>query len=367
MHSHQRNDLPAVLVTGVDGDAMAAVTIGLQWDLPTAVVVQHRIDVEAGQLHRTVSDVTGVLERDVIDLAHACVSCAIREDVVPTLVRLASLDRWQAVVAHLPVSASASQVCRVLALEDDPGVAVAGVVAAVDGPSAVETFTSDVLLAEIDRHASADDRRGLAETAGGIVEYADVVAVSGDCPAEATGLLRALAPPAAQVGIAASAIDAAALLAGVHDHARTEAWSHEVVRAELPPLQGDDVWRLDLRADRPLHPERLHAAIPLIGDGPYRSRGCVWLPTRAGEVAGWDGAGGQVSLGSIGSWGAEPPMTRLVLTGLASLTTPAERAATRAAFEDALLTDAELALRGTAWTARSDGFEPWLGPIRAVA
>ena len=42
---------------------MAASTMGLQWDLPDAVVVVHRIDVETQQLHRTISDVTGVLER----------------------------------------------------------------------------------------------------------------------------------------------------------------------------------------------------------------------------------------------------------------------------------------------------------------
>jgi hypothetical protein len=60
--------VPVVLVTGVDPTAMSAVTVGLQWDLPSAVAVQHRIDPERQVLHRIVSDMTGVLDREEITL-----------------------------------------------------------------------------------------------------------------------------------------------------------------------------------------------------------------------------------------------------------------------------------------------------------
>lgn len=359
--------IPTYLVTGVDELALAASTMGLQWDLPEAVVVTHRIDVEAQQLHRTISDVTGVLERETVDLAHACVSCAIREDIVPTLRRLADLDRWAAIVAHLPLSAEALQVCRVLGSERDEDVRIAAVVAAVDGPTLVETLTGDALLAELDRHTSAEDRRGLAETAGAIVEYADVVTVHGDARPEALDLVRTLARPGAIVVPDGSTMPVDRLVDGLHDHQATEAWIAETRSAALPPPASPAVWRLDLRSDRPFHPERLHERLEEIGAGPHRSRGCFWLPTRGGQVCGWDGAGGQVSIGALGPWGLRTVQTRLVITGLTSLTSAAEREALRSAFEDCLLTDAELGPHGPSWNRSTDGFEPWLGDIRFAA
>ena len=85
---------PLVLLTGIDGDAMAHAMIGLQWDAPRAVTVRHTIDVEAQRLTRLVSDVDGVVEHVHVDLDHACVGCALREDIMPTLERLADDGRW---------------------------------------------------------------------------------------------------------------------------------------------------------------------------------------------------------------------------------------------------------------------------------
>lgn len=358
---------PTYLVTGVDELAMAASTMGLQWDLPDAVVVTHRIDVAAQQLHRTISDVTGVLERETIDLAHACVSCAIREDIVPTLRRLADIGRWTSIVAHLPVSAEALQVCRVLGSDGDTEVRVAAVVTALDGPSLVETLTGDALLADLGRHSSREDRRGLAETAGALVEYADVLTVHGDATGEALSLVRTLARPGALVVPDGSCAPVGRLVSGVHDHRATEEWIAETHSAPLPPTASAAVWRLDLRSERPFHPDRLHDRLQDLGAGPHRSRGCFWLPTRSGQACAWDGAGGQVSIGSLGPWGRRTVQTRLVVTGLTSLTNAAERDAIRAAFEDCLLTDAELGVAGPTWIRLADGFEPWLGDIRFAA
>ena len=56
--------LPTVLVTGVDDVATVGATMTLAWDLPDAVVVRHHIDVETQRLHRTISDLSGILERE---------------------------------------------------------------------------------------------------------------------------------------------------------------------------------------------------------------------------------------------------------------------------------------------------------------
>jgi len=58
-----RPGTPVVMISGVDDLATASAAMAWQWDLPGSVAVSHRIDPERQQLHRTIVDLTGVLER----------------------------------------------------------------------------------------------------------------------------------------------------------------------------------------------------------------------------------------------------------------------------------------------------------------
>ncbi len=353
---------PVVLVTGVDPEAMATTMVGLQFGLPGAVAVHHHIDVERQVLTRTVSDLTGVLEKHEIELEHACVSCAIREDILPTLERLARAGRWQSIVAHLPVGGEAGQVCWVLARETRVArlLRVSAVVAALGARHPVRDLLGDDLLAERGLHSSHDDRRGVGEVLGGMVEHADVVVLDGTAEPVAHGLVRTLARPDATIVTGASELDSATLTGGLHEHARTEAWTAPTRALDLPRTGAEGIWQLDLRSSRPFHPGRLLASLDQIGTGPHRSRGCFWLPTRPGRVIAWDGAGGQLSVGHHGPWGDRSPFTRIVLTGVGVAPDHA-----REAFAAMLVHPSETGSSG--WQAGEDGFEPWLGPIRDAA
>lgn len=360
-----RTTVPVLLVCGVDESAMMATSLSLQLGLDTAVSVRHTIDPHAQLLTRTVSDASGVLEREVINLAHACVNCAIREDIVPTLERLAAQGRWSAIVACLPVAAEAVQVCRVIGWSPRtaPHVGIAAVVVALDGTSAGEDLVGEDLLQERGIETAQDDRRGVGEVACAQVEYADVISLTEPCDDDELALLAALARPGVPIVADPSVLDAAALAAGVHHHAAVEAWVSEVQRGELPPLPSDAVWRLDLRSERPLHPVRLHEELAIIGGGPRRSRGCFWVPTRPRDICIWDGAGGQASVGTLNQWEpGEVPMTRIVVTGCDDDPTEVVEA-----FARCVLRDEEIASRGTVWEESWDGLEPWLGPIHRVA
>jgi len=140
--------VPVILIGGIDPEQMAALTIALQWDLPDSVVVHHEIDVERELLIRIVSDRRGLIPRVEINVAHACVSCAIRTDVVPTLERFAARGRWGAIIAQLPETAEAAQVCR--AIDSDqpaaPPVRISAVAVDVDGTVLAECPLGDDLL-----------------------------------------------------------------------------------------------------------------------------------------------------------------------------------------------------------------------------
>lgn len=364
--------IPTYVVTAVDGQAQAAATLGLQFDLPGSVVVHHSLDIARNRLHRTVADITGVLEREVLDVEHACATCALREDILPTLQRLAELGRWEAIVARLPVSAEADQLCRVL--EMDPGrapdVRIAGVVCAVDAVSLAEDLTGSAALADEGREAHPGDERGVGETLAGLIEYADVISAHtpdvGRARGEGLGLVRALARPDAIVASGWPGLHADVLLSGLRDHEVAEAWAAEVRRGPLPHHVPEGTWRIELRSDRPLHPSRLNDHVEVLGSHQHRARGCFWLASRPGEVCVWDGAGGHLSIGAVGTWrSSESPMTRIVVTGLRG--EQADPELIREAFEACLLTDAELAERGPYWEVASDGLEPWLGSIRHAA
>lgn len=109
-------------------------------------------------------------------------------------------------------------------------------------------------------------------------------------------------------------------------------------------------------------PDRLLDRVADLGGGPRRSRGCFWLPTRPSVYGVWDGAGGQLSIGPGEAWGVRRRLTRIVVIGVDDGVEDL-----CVAFEDCLLTPAEIASRGPFWEVDTDGLEPWLGTIRRHA
>lgn len=352
--------VPLVVVTGVDREAMDAAMVGLAWDLPEAVSVRHHIDPESQVLTRVVSDVTGVLEQVEMTLEHACVTCALREDVVPTLERLARTGRWRTVVCCLPSAAEADQLVAMVAHERRlaRALSLSSVVAALSGDHAVGDLLGDELLADHGLHVDPHDRRGLGEVACAIVERADVVVLDRRSSRDDRDLLLALARPDA-VLVEGPEHVGPDTVAGRHRYAHSQAWCSTPLECTLPHHHLGRAWRLDLTSSRAFHPQRLLDQIDRLGAGSHRSRGAFWLPTRPDAVLQWGGAGGQLSIGSLEAWGRRTPRTRLLLTGLGAR--PRDLGV---AFDDLLLTEAEAAHD---WRVGIDGFEPWLGAIEHAA
>lgn len=354
---------PLVVVTGVDPASMDTTLLSLSWDLPRAVSVRHRIDPESQVLTRTVSDATGMVEQEQIQLEHACVGCALREDILPTVEQLARDDRWSTIVSGLPTGTEADQLAHALSTNSRLArhLKLSSIIATVGAVDVVRDLLSDDLLRERGVHTNPHDDRGVGEVACAQVEYADTVVLDTDPGAEATDLLHALARPGAPILHGADQLDGAQLTADRHHRGLAQAWSSPEFDTDLPPLGASRAWRLDLSSPRPFHPDRLLDQIERLGTGAHRARGCFWVPTRPGDMLEWSGAGGQLSIGGYSPWGRRTPLTRLVLTGLG--TPPSELTS---AFEDILLTPTE-AQQQRPWDVIEDGLEPWLGDIRDVA
>ncbi|GAB3714601.1 GTP-binding protein [Mariniluteicoccus flavus] len=362
----RRGATPIIVLAALDQVARDAAAFGLLVDLPGAVLVRHDLTAldgsVGGRVRRLVTDAGGVVWDDSSDLGHACLNCAVREDIVPTLQRVVDAGRWSAVVLALPLTAAPEPV----AYEVDAAIGagdlaarIAAAVTVVDPETLVDDLFGDELIAERGDALVAGDPRAVGEALAAQLDFADVVATLDRPESGEAAVLDHLVSPTARWTTLAD-LDAPATIAAEHHFARAQARIDAVDRAHTPCADGDGVWTLDLASDRPLHPGRLLEQIELLGSGLVRGRGCFWLPTRPQQVCAWDGAGGQLAIGPGGVWGRRTPRSRLLVTGI-DLT---DRDRIARAHADVLMTDFELA-RLWDWRGRPDGFDPWLGVAEA--
>ncbi len=348
---------------------------------PDVTVLHHDLrDVGDGRVHRRVrrgaSDVTTTIE-----LAHGCVSCTLREDLLPQVRALAG--HGGRIVLHLDPGLEPEQVCFALRHVVVDGAPVAddvdlrGVVAVVDVGTWFDDATGD---AEWDR--LPDDERTVAQLAVGQVEFADLVVTTGHADAwerARTGaVLARLAPGAPRIAL--GALDHRVFLpSGVRRGVPDDV--HGPLLRGTPPLTGDCGVRMVLfSARRPFHPERLHAALDVLLDGVVRTRGRIWLATRPEAVLWLESAGGGLRVGHAGDWlagagedaweAASAERQALASLGwhprfgdraqdLAVLLHDADPDEIDACLREALLTDPELAAGEDAWRDLPDPFGWW--------
>ncbi|AEA24419.1 cobalamin synthesis CobW domain protein [Pseudonocardia dioxanivorans CB1190] len=363
---------------------------------PGTVVVHHDLrHLGDGRVFRRIRDATSDTATEV-ELAHGCLSCTLRDDLLPRVVELTGQARR--VVVHLDPVLEPEQVCFALAhllLGDEPAattvtdvVDLLGVITVIDVATWFDDATGEETVAERGLVELFDDERTIAQLATAQVEFADLIVRCGTAPARelarTNAVLARLSPTAGQVRLADAALDPAVLsLAVVAPEARRGRPDgvHAPLLRGAPPLDSDCGVSLFAFSDRrPFHPQRLHDAVDLLLDGVVRSRGRVWLATRPAEVLWLESAGGGLRLGRAGHWLADageeawehatPERAAMASLGwdehygdrsqdITVLTYAADHAEMSAALHAALLTDDELAAGERAWAQLPDPFGSW--------
>ncbi|WP_328610145.1 GTP-binding protein [Amycolatopsis sp. NBC_00345] len=390
MTQHPR--VPLVLVSGLAPEPNDELAELLRRDRPGVAVVHHDLrQIGAGVVRRRIR-LGPRDELTALELAHGCVNCTLREDLLPLLRRLARMPEVNRIVVRLdeamepePVSWAIQHVL----VGDRPvsdDVEVEAVFAVVDCATWLADATGDELLAERALQGSPEDERTVAQVALAQAEFADVLVLAGAAEdawsaAKSAAVLDRVAPSVPRVEL--SRTDVAALFAAVPADARCGEVGdmHGALLRGQPPLHPDcGIELLAFTAQRPFHPERLHDAIDLLLDGVIRTRGRAWVASQP-DVAFWiESAGGGLGIGHAGPWLASPggpdwaevsPERRTLASlrwdpvhgdraqELVVVTDQAAPGEIEHALRGALLTDEELAAGEAAWRDYPDPFGEW--------
>ncbi|MET8902159.1 GTP-binding protein [Streptomyces sp. NPDC004538] len=352
MSGPDRPALPVVIVGGLHAEARRATVARLLADVPGSVVLHHDLaTAAAGTVVRTVRDATGILSAGEAPLVNDCACCALREDLVPELVRLADAGGTPLAVVELWDSVEPKAMAEVVTAG---GFTVTGVITAVDPALVLPYLGNGDDLAEGGLAAAATDQRTVADTFARQLEYAPVLALADSLPGspeaddEDRELLAQLHPTARRVSVGPGGGQGGdqdgghgGVPGGVPGNAPAGAPgsspgapgghpagpSSELARAALAgfdvesaaaaqhpacallPAEADahGVTTLVWHRRRPFHPGRLYAALEDLTCAAARSRGRFWLADKADTLLHWDAAGGALCVEGAGPWLASLP------------------------------------------------------------
>jgi G3E family GTPase len=371
---------PVVLVAGLHGSARTATVDRLLAKHPGSMAIHHDLRaITRGHAQRTVRDRSGVLDTTAVRLAHGCVTCTVREDLLPQLVRLAStatllvVDLWDSVEPR-PVAE---------AIDHDEArgtLRLTAVLTALDAHAMPDDITRGVRLTDIGKPAAGGDQRYLAEVLARQIEYPTGLVLHGGDPDDhdlSRAVLAHLAPvtPVHRIDTLPPVTGAAVCTAELAERV-------DPATAQLPcDADTGEIATVVWHSRRPVHPARLFEAVDELVTETVRSRGRFWLATHPEQMLAWDAVAGVVSVEDAGPWLAALPEAAW------DLLSPARRAAAALDWHpergdrvqhlvftgpdldrdrlltvlgSCLLTEEEESAGAGAWTGYDDPFEPIL-------
>ncbi|MFB8042805.1 CobW family GTP-binding protein [Streptomyces hydrogenans] len=377
-----RHRLPVVIVAGLHAAARTEVVDRLLKTVPGSVALHHDLaGAPDGSVLRVISDATGTLSRGETPLVNDCACCALREDLVPELERMADGGLTRLAVVELWDSVEPKAMAEVIAGHGGDHLVLTNVITAVDPALVLPYLANGDDLRDGGLAAAATDQRTVGDTWARQLEYAPVLAVvdSDEADDEDRALLAQLHPTARHVPADSGEL-ARIALAGFDVEAAAAA-QHPA--CALLPQEADEagVATLVWRRHRPFHPERLYRALEDLCCAAARSRGRFWLADRPDTLLAWDAAGGALCVESAGPWLASlpdaawesvPPVRRAAAAldwhpdhgdrcqHLVFTSPGLDRAGLERLLDSCLLTDAEYASGREAWKRLSAAFDPLL-------
>lgn len=188
--------LPVTLAAGLDETTRGSVAATLLHAAPSGVLIQYDVSgLAGGSVVRIARTRSGEIDRETIRMDHPCVSCAMRDSLVPLLVSIAATERYGQAIVSIPAAGDPQTMAEEIADDSSGELRVDAVIAVLDTGSFLEDVSGEDLLRDRPIPTAAKDGRAIAEVVVRQLEYANAVVLSRpDETAEA--LARAINPQA---------------------------------------------------------------------------------------------------------------------------------------------------------------------------
>ncbi|WP_247828572.1 GTP-binding protein [Arthrobacter antioxidans] len=293
-----------ILVTSLDGLSRNSAAFSLAGRSSGTPVVLHDL-LDGGVVVRRVHGADRLVERESMVVEHDCLSCTVRFDLAPTLLRLAEDGAARAIVG-LPPGTTAEDAIEGLRAVASRTFTVDTVALAVRPEDLEDQLWDHHTLFESGYTAVPEDSRTPGEFLIGEFLFADTVltTTSDLLPSDPTlwdrglHLVGELAPHATIVHPGGNARAAVPAL-GRHD--RAEAHARGLPGTILAPATSSASFRtVEYRVARPLHPEHFRTALGSIAEGCCFVRGNVWIAGVDARIA-VHGVGPRIALGTEGA------------------------------------------------------------------
>jgi len=317
---------------------------------------------------------TGYLDRTeekLVELTNGCICCTLREDLIESVARLAEDGRFDHLLIESTGISEPMPVAASFSWEFENGFSLGDVarldtmVTVIDASTFLGELSRGEALADRDLAAGDGDIRTIADLLVDQVEFADVIQlnktdlVSETTCATVTAVLRRLNPSAKILPTDYGRVDLSEVLdTRLFDldlAAQLPGWDQELTNGHTPETEEYGISSVTFRAERPLHPHRLNAALDQL-QGLLRSKGFCWIASRPDLAAIWSQAGPNLVIEPAQYWSTAdfPPGQEIVFIGVRL-----DRKRVLGLMESALLTDAELAEGPHRWVDYPDPLPPW--------
>lgn len=298
---------------------------------------------------------------------------AFGEPIAATSDLVRDLDGGRGVIVEFPLKASILEIIGTMA-HPSSGVRLRGVICVVDAPHLIDDLRRDSYVA-----TGATIHDGMPRThhtahallAVQQLEYASAIVLVNWAGLSTADLSITMAlvshlAPSARLRLQQQTAEPLPAQPPVRVEQESPGWV-QLLNGEYEPYMTDiRVSAMRYESVRPFHPERLHALLDeRIERGEFglvvRSAGFCRFATRSDTVAQWDHVGSMIAFTPAQTDDGISEAQDLLAVGqdLALIGLDLHHDAIRAAFDDATLTDAELAAGPEKWTAFADPFPAW--------